>query len=120
MDGIAAMLPELRGRKIGEDENGYVCLNDFWEVGGKPEHLRATEWHRQKRTRALEAALLQRIMVLNHTSSEKRLESTFYVIGRGRSAKTYAHPVLALAYAEDLLPALGVEVREIFLRYRAA
>ena len=27
--------------------------------------------------------------------------------------------MLALAYAEDLLPALGVEVREVFLRYRA-
>ena len=34
-------------------------------------------------------------------------------------SKTYAHPVLALEYAEVLKPELGVEVKEIFLRYRA-
>jgi hypothetical protein len=59
-------------------------------------------------------------MILNHTSIKNPVESVYYVVGKGRAAKTYAHPVLALAYAEDLLPALGVEVREIFLRYRAA
>jgi KilA-N domain len=111
-------LPEIMGRKITED-GGNICLNDLWEAAGKPEHLRATEWHRQKRTQALEAALVERIMVLNHNSEESAKKSTYYSIGKGRGSKTFAHPVLALAYAEDLLPALGVEIREIFLRYRA-
>jgi hypothetical protein len=111
-------LPEVMGHQIGEDA-GNVCLNDLWEAAGKPEQLRATEWHRQKRTQALEAALIERIMVLNHKSEKSAKGSVYYVAGRGRASRTYAHPVLALAYAEDLLPALGVQVREIFLRYRA-
>jgi hypothetical protein len=58
-------------------------------------------------------------MVLNHNSPKKLDETVYYVVGKGRASKTFAHPVLALAYAEDLLPALGVEIREVFLRYRA-
>ena len=112
-------LPEIMHRKVTEDEKGGICLNDLWEIAEKPEHLRPAEWHRQKRTQALEAALLERIMVLNHNSPENHCRSIYYVLGKGRAAKTFGHPVLALAYAEDLLPALGVEVKEVFLRYRS-
>jgi hypothetical protein len=112
-------LPEIMGHSITEDKDGNVCLNDLWEAAEKPEQLRATEWHRQKRTQALEAALIERIMVLNHKSTNEVAETVYYVAGKGRASKTFAHPVLALAYAEDLLPTLGVQVREIFLRYRA-
>lgn len=112
-------LPEIMGRRIAEDEHGNVCLNDLWGIAGKPEHLRSTEWHRQKRTQALEGALIERIMVLNHNSPKNHGETVYYVIGKGRASRTFAHPVLALAYAEDLMPALGVQVREVFLRYRA-
>ena len=113
-------LPEIMGRRISEDEHGNVCLNDLWELAGKPEQLRPAEWHRQKRTQALEAALVERIMVLNHNSPKNTAKSVYYVAGRGRASQTFAHPVLALTYAEDMLPALGVEVREVFLRYRAS
>jgi hypothetical protein len=58
-------------------------------------------------------------MFLEHKSRKDAGNSTYYVNGRGASAKTFAHPVLALEYAENMNPALGVEVREIFLRYRA-
>ena len=59
-------------------------------------------------------------MFLEHKGPKEVENSTYYVTGRGNARKTYAHPVLALAYAEDLLPSLGVEVREVFLRFRAA
>ena len=36
-------LPEIMGRRIAEDEHGNVCLNDLWEIAGKPEYLRSTE-----------------------------------------------------------------------------
>ena len=111
-------LPEIMGRKITEDD-GNVCLNDLWELAEKPENLRPSNWHRQQRTKALEAVLQERIVFLKHNPNKKVEESIYYVVGRGGGAKTFAHPVLALAYAEDLLPALGVEVRETFLRYRA-
>lgn len=113
-------LPEIFGGRVSEDENGNVCLNDFWAIAGKPENLRPSHWHRQKRTQALEGALQERIMFLKHNPSKNVAESIYYVAGKGGSSKTFAHPVLALAYAEDLLPALGVEVREVFLRYREA
>ncbi len=119
-DDKKAMLPKIMGNHVNEDESGNVCLNDLWGIAGRPDHLRATNWHRQKRTRALEAALQDRIMFLKHNGEEDADNSTYYVTGRGNASRTYAHPVLALAYAEDLLPALGVEVREVFLRYRAA
>ncbi len=110
---------ELRGQRVTEDEYGNVCLNDLWTLAGSPENLRPASWHRQKRTEALEAALVDRIVFLKHSSSERDANSTFYVRGRGAKARTFAHPVLALDYAECLNPALGVEVKEVFLRYRS-
>ncbi len=112
-------LPEIMGQKINEDSEGNVCLNDFWEIAEKPENLRPSHWHRQKRTQALKAALHERIVFLKHNPLKEVEKTTYYVSGKGGGSKTFAHPVLALAYAEDLLPALGVQVREVFLRYRA-
>lgn len=109
----------LRGSDVTEDEHGNICLNDLWVLAESPENLRPTNWHRQKKTQALEKALVDRIMFLKHTSAEDTAKTTFYVAGRGVKARTYAHPVLALDYAESLNPELGVEVKEIFLRYRA-
>jgi len=37
----------------------------------------------------------------------------------GTNGGTYAHPILACAYAGYLSPELEIEVREIWLRYRA-
>jgi len=109
----------LRGIPVTEDENGNICLNDLWRLAGSPEHKRARDWHRSKRAAALEAALQNRIVGISHKSLKNITETTCYTRGRGRGALTYAHPVLALDYAEYLEPALGVEVRDIFLRYRA-
>lgn len=54
-----------------------------------------------------------------HYSPEKAAASLHYVVGRGRAARTFAHPVLALDYAEYLDPSIGVDVREVFLRFKA-
>ena len=116
--GIDA-LPKLRGKRVTEDEKGNLCLNDLWALAGKPKDLRPTNWHRQKRTQALENALQDRIMFFEHNLDESVGISTYYVVGRGGAAKTYAHPVLALEYAENLNPSLGVEIRELFLRYKS-
>jgi hypothetical protein len=55
-----------------------------------------------------------------HRSPKEIVNSTYYVVGRGPKALTFAHPVLALEYAETLRPDLGLEVTQVFLRYRAA
>lgn len=109
----------LRGKRVAADENGNVCLNDLWHLVGKREHQRSRDWYRGKRAKALDAALQARIVEISHKSPKEVADSTYYAQGRGTKALTYAHPVLALDYAEYLDPALGVEIREIFLRYRA-
>lgn len=115
----AGTLPELRGTRIAEDEHGNICLNDLWRLAGSPDHKRARDWHRGKRSTALEQALQARIVEISHKPSKDVENSTYYTRGRGGGTLTFAHPVLALDYAEYLEPALGVEVREVFLRYRA-
>jgi hypothetical protein len=112
-------LPEIMGHRVSEDENGNVCLNHLWSLAGKPANRRGRDWHRGKRARALQSALHTRIVEIPPNPSKNLSKSTYYTIGRGGASKTYAHPVLALDYAEFLDPAIGVEVREIFLRYRA-
>jgi hypothetical protein len=110
----------LRGETVGEDTEGNICLNDLWERVGSPKTKRPTDWHRGKRATALESALFQRMVEILHHSEEKRDISVFYTAGSGgRGRKTFAHPVLALDYAEYLKPELGIEVRELFLRYKA-
>lgn len=109
----------LRNRKVTSDEKGNICLNDLYEIAGKPENLQAPQWVRHKRTIALRAALVDRIVCDTHEHPENVDSSVYYAAGRGGGRKTYAHPVLALEYAESINPELGLEVKEIFLRYRA-
>lgn len=109
----------IRATRISSDANGNVCLNDLYEVAGRPENLQASQWVRHKRTQSLKSALDDRIVCATHRSEEEVARTTYYVSGRGVKAKTYAHPVLALEYAECLNPDIGVEVKEVFLRYRA-
>lgn len=82
----------------------------MWRVAGENLSKRPVRWLGQDHTRELIAALKVRGAYLYDLVTTKR--------GR-RGGGTYAHPVLALAYAEYLEPALGVEVREIALRVYA-
>jgi hypothetical protein len=108
----------VRDTRIATDEHGNVCLNDLWELAGRPDNKRPRDWYRGKRATALEAALQDRIVEILHKSRKEAADSTYYVKGRGTGARTFAHPVLALDYSEYIEPALGDEVRETFLRYR--
>lgn len=109
----------LRDRKIPTDVHGNVCLNDLWALAKEPPNKRPKDWHRSKRAVALEAALNERITEIFRNSPNDPALSTFYVEGRGRASRTFAHPVLALDYSEYLDPAIGVEIRDVFIRYRS-
>lgn len=109
----------LRGSRVATDAQGNVCLNDLWKLAGEPEHRRSRDWYPSKRAKALDAALRARIGENFPSSRKTEASSTYYTAGRGVKARTFAHPVLALDYAEYLDPDLAVEVRETFLRYRA-
>lgn len=110
---------ELRGSRVATDELGNVCLNDLWALAGRPENKRSRDWYPSKRAKALDEALRERIGEVLPNSRKVEASSTYYTVGRGVKARTFAHPVLALDYAEYLDPNLGVDVRETFLRYRA-
>ena len=109
----------LRQHTITTDKLGNVCLNDMWAAAGRPENKRPVDWKRGKRVAALEDALLKRMVEILHRSIKQLSGTTYYIVGRGTKAKTFAHPVLAIDYAEFLDPAIGVEVREVFLRYKS-
>ncbi len=119
MEGDKPIQLEVRGISVATDDAGNVCLNDLWKLGGSPGNKRARDWYRGKRARALEAALQERIVENFHKPAKEAAGTTYYTDGRGGGAKTYAHPVLALDFAEYLDPSIGVEVRNIFLRFKA-
>jgi len=107
----------LRGRLIGQDRDGYLSLNDMWRVAEAPEWKSPRKWRTFPTTGELIAALEQNVRfsdVIRKTSTKSAL---YAKIGKGGG--TFAHHILALAYAEYLNPRLAVEVRDIALRFWA-
>lgn len=109
----------LRGVQITTDAEGRVCLNDIWRVGQGDDNHRPNKWWRSQSAITLADALLERIGRISPNLAPLTRDALYCSSGAGRAARTYAHPVLALAYAEFVQPELGVEVREVFLRYKA-
>jgi hypothetical protein len=54
----------------------------------------------------------------SHVKGKTEISEVFYT-RPGKGGGTYAHPVLACAFAGYISPKLEVEVREVWLRYRA-
>jgi len=104
---------------LQEDENGSICLSDLFVMAGRPKNRRPNDWDRGARAKALKGALAARITGDSRTSVKNVEDSLYYTTGKGRGTRAWAHPVLALDYAEFLEPALGIAVRETFLRYKA-
>jgi hypothetical protein len=107
---------KIRGRAVRSDENGLICLTDIWKAAGFTVNQKPGQWQGHDSTRRLMLALLDRIGAENHNSKKVSVKSIYCSKG---AAGTFAHPVLACAYAGYLSPQLEVEVREIWLRYRA-
>ncbi|MGL4310738.1 MAG: KilA-N domain-containing protein [Paracoccaceae bacterium] len=108
----------LRGRKIRVDDDGFVCLNDIHRAAGFSTNNRPVDWQRLSTTHALIVATHERIVGKSHQS--KFRTSDVYRAKSGANGGTWAHPILAAAYAGYLKPELEVEMREVWLRYKAA
>lgn len=109
----------LRGKRIREDANGFVCLDDIWEAARARETRIPKKWRRLPSTKRLELELKKKV-ALSALKENKPLTPVIYS-KRGRGNKgTYGHPVMAAAYAGYLSAKLEIEVREVWLRYRAA
>lgn len=109
----------LRGKRISTDAGGNVRLNDLWHLAGEDDNRRPNKWWRGQGAKVLVSALITKIGRVSPNLPTPPENAFYYSNGRGRASSTFAHPVLALAYAEFLQPELGVEVREVFLRVKA-
>lgn len=109
----------IRGRPVRFDENGLACLNDIWTAAGFTKSQRPSDWSRLDGT----LKKMERVMQLitgksrNYNAEDMRL---VFRTKRGVDGGTYADIRLALDYAEYLNPKLAIEVKEVFLRYKAA
>jgi hypothetical protein len=108
----------LRARSIRTDDLGRICLNDIWAAGNYLPNQKSQDWWRLEPTKRLAKALLDRLPGKSR-QSEKEGFALIYRAKRGTGGGTYAHPILACAYAGYLNPELEVEVRDVWLRYRA-
>jgi hypothetical protein len=104
----------VRGSTISEDARGLICLDDLWELSGERSTRKPVPWKNTPSARALANALHNKIR-----KSDVNAGPVIYS-RRGRGQKgTFAHPILAAAYAGYLDHDLEIEMRAVWLRYRA-
>ena len=108
----------VRGNRVYEDVHGHVCLDDLWRAAKAPTSKVPAKWRVGRSAKALIAELEKKIQISSLKENKGVIPSVYAKRGRG-STGTYAHPILAAAYAGYLSPKLEIEVREIWLRYRA-
>lgn len=116
---VTSSFPKVRGNVIRTDENGLVCLNDIHRASGFKTERRPGDWRDNASTGPLQIAVLERITGKTGNWTKAEFRSVIYA-APGTNGGTYADIRLALAYAEYLNPKLALEVREVFLRYKAA
>lgn len=103
----------IRSRTIRTDEMGRICLSDIYKSGTYGRHSTPNDWWRIYTVQSLAKALLAK------SPGNARSLADLYKSKLGPGGGVYAHPILACAYAGYLSPELEVEVREVWLRYRA-
>jgi hypothetical protein len=108
----------LRGARISEDAYGNLCLDDIWRLSKTRETKGPKHWRSTRAAQMLIDELQKKVTKAYLKENKPNIPVIYSRRGRG-SLGTFAHPVLAAAYAGYLSPKLEIEVREIWLRYRA-
>jgi hypothetical protein len=107
----------LKGHIVREDEYGFVCLDDIWELAaGKASQL-PKFWRQGEALKRIERTLLGKVRNSHHLP-KTGMKSVIYA-KRGRHGAIFAHPIIAAMYAGYLSPDLEIQMREVYLRYRA-
>lgn len=114
-----AAFPKVRGQTIRTDANGLVCLNDIHRASGFTKNRRPGDWRDNPSTGPLQIAVMKRITGKSGNWTKEEWRQAIYA-KTGADGGTYADVRLALDYAEYLNPTLAMEVKEVFLRYKAA
>jgi hypothetical protein len=107
----------IRDIPIGQDASGFVSLTDMWEAAGRLPSKSPARWLRNPAAKALIAAFEEKAgqSGLNNNSPDN---SSVYAEGR-RGGETFAHPIVAIAYAGALDQQIAVEMHAVFLRVKA-
>jgi len=105
----------IRGRSIREDQNGLICLDDIWALSGASDTRRPKHW--RTGVKDLISAVFSKVRKSDRMDNIS-IRSIIYAERGKFSTGTYAHPLLAVAYAAYLHPKLKVEVLEVWMRYR--
>lgn len=106
---------KVRGRAIRQDDDGFISVTDIHTAAGFKKNQRPSDYARLPQWRTITNALHEK---LYGKSGDYKVSRLWRVRNQGQG--TFAHPVLALAYAEYLNPKLAVEVKQVFLRFKAA
>lgn len=104
----------IQGHAIGRDADNYFSLTDVWRLAGEEDHKSPRKWRTLLYAKELIRALEQNVRfkdVITKSHSKSAIYSK-----KGRNGGTFAHYILAVAYAEYLHPEIGVEVRDIATR----
>ena len=109
----------IRGRKIAVDERGRVSLNDIHSAAGFTKNQKPSDWTRLPTTSKLIEEVLKRNTGKSRNWDKSDFRTALYS-KPGHGGGNFADARLALSYAEYLNPKLALEVREVFLRYKAA
>jgi len=90
---------------VNKDDKGNVSLTDLWKLSGSEPNKAPQKWQRQDQTVGFLRAVTGLLKV--------DLKSLFN-ISKGRNGSTFAHPQVALEYAQYLDPKLAVAVNQAF------
>jgi hypothetical protein len=107
----------LRGTKVSEDIHGHIRLDDIWRLAKANPSKLPKHWRTTVLAKALISELQKKVTTGNVKDNSPLVPVIYAKQGRGNEG-TFAHPVLAAAYAGYLSPKLEIEVREVWLRYR--
>lgn len=91
---------------VRKDKDGNVCLTDLWKLAGSAEEKRPIDWSTQKQN----IGFIKATAVFLKRAFEALLKTS-----RGRHGATWAHPLIALEYAQFVDTKLGVLVNQAFL-----
>lgn len=102
---------------ISEDCYGFVSLTDMWKAANKPSSKTPARWKQNPSAKALIKAFEKKVGK-SYLKENSPKQSCIYS-KKGRGSGTFAHPVIALGYAQALNPEIAIETNEIFLRYKS-
>lgn len=114
-----AETPDLivRDQVVRFTSDGLARLNDVWAAASSPKNRLPADWMRLPSTRRFINALLEKSTGKSHSWTDSEVRSVHYV---KNGIGTFADVRMALSYAEYLDANLAIEVREVFLRFKAA